>query len=64
MASVFQGFQSALTQLAAASKAQTGLFNSLKKDLILQLHSEQEEEETGMHGTPNLFHLNVNQLLH
>ena len=46
MAAVLQGFQSALTQLVAASKVQTEAFNSLKEDLLLQLDANEEEEET------------------
>lgn len=57
MATVFQGFQSALTQLVAALKAQTEAFNSLKEDPLLQPDLG-EEEITGTHGTSNLLDLN------
>ena len=62
MATVFQGFQKALTQLVAASKAQTEAFNRLKEDLLLQPDSDEEEEATGTLGTPDL--LDLNQLFH
>ena len=61
MATVFQGFQNALTQLVAASKAQTEAFNSPKEDLLLQPEPDEEEEATGTLGTPDL--LDLNQLL-
>ena len=62
MATVFQGFQNALTQLVAASKVQTEAFNSFKEDLVLQPDPDEEEEEaTGTLGTPDL--LDLNQLL-
>ena len=61
MATVFQGFQNALTQLVAASKAQTEAFNTLKEDLLLQPDPDEEEEATGTLGTPDL--LDLNQLL-
>ena len=34
MATIFQGFQNALTQLVAPSKAQTEAFDSLKGELL------------------------------
>lgn len=57
MATVFQGFQSALTQLVAALKAPTEDFNSLKEDPLLQPDPD-EEEITSTHGTSNLLDLN------
>ena len=36
MVTVFQGFQSPLSQLVTVLKAQTKAFNSLKEDLLLQ----------------------------
>lgn len=56
MATVFPGFQSALTQLLTVLKAQTEAFNSLKEDLLLQPDPD-DEEVTGTHGTSNLLDL-------
>lgn len=57
MATVFPGFQSALTQLVTDLKAQTEAFNSLKEDLLLQPDPD-DEEVTGTHDTSNLLDLN------
>lgn len=46
MATVFQGFQSDLTQPTAASKSQTEAFNSLKEDPLIQPNPDEEEELT------------------
>ena len=46
MATVFQGFQSDLTQPIAASKSQREAFNSLKDDPLIQPDPDEEEELT------------------
>ena len=51
MASVLQGLQSSLTQLAEVSKAQTEAFNNLREDLLLQ--PDEEDEETDLDTTSN-----------
>ena len=50
MASVLQGLQSSLTQLAEVSKAQTEAFNNLR-DLLLQ--PDEEDEEVDLDTTSN-----------
>ena len=46
MATVFQGFQSDLTQPIAAFKSQREAFNSLKDDPLIQPDPDEEEELT------------------
>ena len=63
MASVLQGLQSSLTQLAEVSKAQTEAFNNLRKDLLLQ--PDEEDEEVDLDTTSNSLDITAatNQLL-
>ena len=63
MASILQGLQSSLTQLAEVSKAQTEAFNNLREDLLLQ--PDEEDEEVDLDTTSNSLDITAatNQLL-
>ncbi|XP_015755584.1 PREDICTED: uncharacterized protein LOC107335133 [Acropora digitifera] len=65
MASVLLSLQRSLKQLVQASKAQTEVFNNLRKDILLQPAPNEEDKNVITDGTPNLLDLTTatNQLL-
>ncbi|XP_044165208.1 uncharacterized protein LOC122949136 [Acropora millepora] len=65
MASVLLSLQRSLKQLVQASKAQTEVFNNLRKDILLQPDPNEEDKNVITDGTPNLLDLTTatNQLL-